>query len=107
MLFLVWFCLSVISGSFCCYGTKSSIQIIIGLFLGLNDCIYKPNCETYPGGEPLSEIETQNVATYLARCAQRLVSFFDIHSYAQLWLSPWGRNQSIPLGYSQMVSMSC
>lgn len=80
---------------------------MIGLFLGLNDCIYKPNCETYPGGEPLSEIETQNVATYLARCAQQLVSFFDIHSYAQLWLSPWGRNQSTPRGYSQMVSMSC
>ena len=74
------------------------------LFIGLNECISKANCELYPGDKPFTEIETQTVAAYLKSRASELVSFFDIHSYSQLWMSPWGNKNGTPAEYNLMVS---
>lgn len=74
------------------------------LFIGLNECISKVNCELYPGDKPFSEIETRTVAAYLKSRASELVSFFDIHSYSQLWMSPWGNKNGTPAEYNLMVS---
>ena len=76
----------------------------IALFIGLNDCVSKANCETYPGDKPFTEIETQTVAAYLKSRASELVSFFDIHSYSQLWMAPWGNKNGTPAEYNLMVS---
>lgn len=35
---------------------------------------------------------------------QNMVSFFDIHSYSQLWMSPWGNKNGTPAEYNLMVS---
>ena len=74
------------------------------LFIGLNECVSKASCETYPGDKPFTEIETQTVAAYLKSRASELVSFFDIHSYSQLWMSPWGNKNGTPAEYNLMVS---
>lgn len=74
------------------------------IFIGLNECISKANCELYPGDKPFTEIETQTVAAYLKSRASELVSFFDIHSYSQLWMSPWGNKNGTPAEYNLMVS---
>lgn len=69
---------------------------------GLNECVSKASCETYPGDKPFTEIETQTVAAYLKSRASELVSFFDIHSYSQLWMSPWGNKNGTPAEYNLM-----
>ncbi|CAH3141811.1 unnamed protein product [Porites lobata] len=71
-------------------------------YWGLNDCISDPICETYPGEEPLSEIETRNVVAHLKRSAPQLISFFDLHSYSQVWCSPWSSKNGTPPDYSLM-----
>ena len=73
-------------------------------FIEKNENINNTCGETFPGVAPLSEIETVNVVKYLTDHSDELVSYFDIHSYSQLFLSPWGRTSMLPPDYSIMVS---
>ncbi|XP_072163785.1 carboxypeptidase B-like isoform X1 [Diadema setosum] len=47
-----------------------------------------PRSDTYRGPNPLSEPEVLNTTEYLSQLGNVAV-FIDVHSYSQLWLSPW------------------
>lgn len=49
-----------------------------------------PCSETYGGTGPASEVETQNLQNELSRVGSTLHTSVHIHTYAQLWLIPWG-----------------
>eukprot|EP00916_Digyalum_oweni_P011174 GHVL01018549.1.p1 GENE.GHVL01018549.1~~GHVL01018549.1.p1 ORF type:complete len:437 (+),score=19.45 GHVL01018549.1:92-1402(+) len=46
--------------------------------------------DTYHGGSPFSEAETQNIAQVFDGVKSRVVSFLSVHAYSQLLLYPWG-----------------
>lgn len=48
-----------------------------------------PNQETYRGPSPFSEPETQAVRDFLL-ARPEVVGYFDLHSYSQLLMWPWG-----------------
>jgi len=52
----------------------------------------QPCSETFRGQGPLSEPEILATTTYLTNLANshNVVGFMCLHSYSQLWLSPWG-----------------
>lgn len=75
------------------------------ILTGTGKCSKDLCCEIFPGERPFSEKESSNVATYLANRSSELVAFLDIHSYSQMWLSPWGWKNNVPTEYySEMVS---
>lgn len=49
-----------------------------------------PCSETYGGTGPASEVETQAVQNALASVGSSLLFSIHFHTYAQLWLIPWG-----------------
>jgi len=56
----------------------------------------EPCDEIYCGRKPFSESETLALARYIYRIRRNLVSFIDIHTYGQLWMSPWGFSTAFP-----------
>ena len=74
------------------------------MFTGKGQCSKDACCETFPGDKPFSEKESTNVANYLSNRSSELAAFLDIHSYSQMWLSPWGWMDGTPVHYNQMVS---
>jgi len=64
-----------------------------------------PCSETYYGSSAFSGPETQRIRDVLQKYINdgTLVSYFDIHSYSGLWMSPWGYTcTSIPNDYPAM-----
>jgi len=64
-----------------------------------------PCAETYWGREAFSGPETAALRDFLEDIEDegRLISYFDIHSYSALWMSPWGYTcQSFPPDYTLM-----
>lgn len=55
--------------------------------------------EIYCGPKPFSESESLSLARHLYRIRRKLVSFIDIHTYGQLWMSPWGFTTGFPRDY--------
>jgi len=55
--------------------------------------------EIYCGQKPFSESEALAVARYLYKLRRNLASFMDIHTYGQLWMSPWGFTTGFPRDY--------
>jgi len=55
--------------------------------------------EIYCGPKPFSESESLALARDLYKMRRKLVSFFDIHTYGQLWMSPWGFTTGFPRDY--------
>ena len=49
-----------------------------------------PCSETYGGSSAASEVETQNLQNELSRVGSTIHTSVHIHTYAQLWLIPWG-----------------
>jgi len=52
--------------------------------------------ETYPGGKPASEPETQGLMKYLDEIAKRTRVYISLHSYSQLLMYPWGYTSALP-----------
>jgi hypothetical protein len=51
----------------------------------------------YCGDFPFSEPETKSMRKFLRKRKNKIVAYFSIHSYSQLWLYPLGRtNKSNP-----------
>jgi hypothetical protein len=50
-----------------------------------------PCDDTYCGGKAFSEIETVQVAKFIADHNDTIVHYINFHSFSQLWMSPWGR----------------
>ena len=62
--------------------------------------------EIYCGTRPFSESEALAVARYLYKLRKNLVSFMDIHTYGQLWMSPWGFTEGFPRDFNRQVHNS-
>ena len=62
--------------------------------------------EIYCGPKPFSESESLALARYLYKIRRKLISFIDIHTYGQLWMSPWGFTTGFPRDFARQVRMS-
>ncbi|CAG0917678.1 unnamed protein product [Notodromas monacha] len=60
--------------------------------------------EIYAGPSPFSEPCARLVADYILRLNQdkSLLAFVTIHSYSQLWMTPFGYNETYPENYADM-----
>lgn len=65
-----------------------------------------PCQETYAGTEAFSEPETKSISDFILQRKENLVSFVSVHSYSQLWLTPWGWTSELPKDYSSMVTVA-
>jgi len=61
-----------------------------------------PCQETYRGPGPFSGPAVNNINTLLTGIKSDLVSYFDIHAYGALWMSPWGYTSTLPADYPEM-----
>lgn len=61
----------------------------------------EPCDDDYRGIEPFSEVEVKNVAEYLRK--NRPVGYMDIHSYSQLWMTPWGYTERKTRDHKELV----
>jgi len=64
-----------------------------------------PCSDTYYGPSGGSGPEVSHIQAFLRkyRNADRLISYWDIHAYSALWMSPWGYTcNSLPPAYNQM-----
>jgi len=62
--------------------------------------------DIYKGPEPWSEPETRSIREFVeGKLDQGVnwVSYFAIHSYAQMWLVPWGWTFDLPPTYDELI----
>ncbi|XP_054754105.2 carboxypeptidase B-like isoform X1 [Lytechinus pictus] len=64
-----------------------------------------PCSETYCGSGPFSEVEVKAVSTFLTS-GINFIGFIDIHSYSQLWMTPYGYSTSFPSDYIKQNTQS-
>lgn len=64
-----------------------------------------PCDDDYRGTQPFSEVEVRNVANYLKNLKRRgqIAGYMDIHSYSQLWMTPWGYTRQRPRDHGELV----
>lgn len=62
-----------------------------------------PCSEIYHGPNAFSEPETRAIRDLITSKGRRVKAFFDIHSYSQYWLIPWGFTKDSPVDYQDMV----
>ena len=63
-------------------------------------------CSNSYGGEVAeSEAETVMTTRLLSENKLRIKAALFIHSFSQLWLSPWGVNTTLPPDYPEMVKI--
>ena len=55
------------------------------------------------GKEPFSEPESRNIRDILLSLGNRIHALFDIQSYGQFWLTPYGYTRHTPDFHSEMV----
>ncbi|XP_057292860.1 carboxypeptidase B-like isoform X1 [Hydractinia symbiolongicarpus] len=58
-----------------------------------------PCDEIYCGTRPFSENESLALARYLYKHRRKLKAFMDVHTYGQMWMSPWGYTKMLPRHY--------
>jgi len=58
--------------------------------------------DTYRGPKPFSEVEVRNVANFLGTL--NLKSYWNVHAYSQLVLTPWSWTKTRPVDNDEMVS---
>jgi hypothetical protein len=63
--------------------------------------------EVYAGPEPFSELCCSVVRDYTTNLNAdgSVLGYFTIHSYAQMWLSPWGWTEELPPTYDDLASL--
>lgn len=76
----------------------------------INNCIGEgtssiPCSEIYHGPSAFSEPETRAIRDLISSKGRRVKAFFDIHSYSQYWLIPWGFTKDSPDDYHDMVML--
>ncbi|XP_047136299.1 carboxypeptidase B isoform X1 [Hydra vulgaris] len=55
--------------------------------------------ETYCGTHPFSEIESLSLARFLYKNRRSLKAYIDVHTFGQMWITPWGFTHSISKDY--------
>jgi murein tripeptide amidase MpaA len=63
-----------------------------------------PCNDAYHGPAPGSESEPLALANFVKN-TPRVMGYIDIHSYSQLWMSPWGYTTALPADYSRMKGL--
>jgi len=64
-----------------------------------------PCSEIFHGPGPGTEPENMAIANYIFQNRQKVKGYIDIHSYSQLWMSPYGWTNSYPPDYTQIREM--
>jgi len=66
-----------------------------------------PCADTYHGSSAFSGTETNALQNYLRPSINdgSLISYFDIHAYGAMWMSPWGNVADFPPDYAVMNSV--
>lgn len=75
-----------------CEGKFRSLPIrdtISGMLLG--GASPDPCDDTYCGSKAFSEVETKQVSEFIGAHSDTIVHYVNFHSYAQLWMTPWGK----------------
>lgn len=63
----------------------------------------QPCSETYRGESVFSERESQAIRDALAAHRGRVRAYVSVHSYASLWMTPFGSTPELPSDYDEMV----
>ena len=53
---------------------------------------------------PFSESESLSVGKYEYHMRRSIVAFIDVHTYGQMWMSPWGFSKQYPRDYKRQES---
>ena len=110
---LGWF--AILLNIFGIYMSVRLVQVIICCILLLTSSATgvssNPCSQTYPGTGPFTEKCTQNMRDRLlelqtrSRYRRGIQLYMAVHSYSQMWLTPWGFSGSVkPSDYSDIVS---
>ena len=59
--------------------------------------------EIFCGTHPFSESETLSLARFLYKHRRLLKVYIDVHTYGQLWMSPWGFTSAFSRDYRTQV----
>ncbi|GFS96419.1 carboxypeptidase B [Nephila pilipes] len=62
----------------------------------------EPCFETYCGEEPFSEKETKAMKKIITRHRKNLFAYFSIHSFSSLWMTPYGKKDSLPSDFYEL-----
>ncbi|XP_042893022.1 carboxypeptidase B-like [Penaeus japonicus] len=65
-----------------------------------------PCSDIYHGPSAFSEAESQAVRDSVQALASQMKVFFTIHSYSQLWMTPYGYTSSLPANYDDQYRVS-
>lgn len=65
-----------------------------------------PCSDTYAGSEAFSEPETKAISEYLLKRKGKFIAFLAVHSYSQLWLTPWGYTSDLPEDYDDLMDVA-
>lgn len=69
----------------------------------VSGAVQSPCTQTYAGAFPFSEIENlHHTQAYLAR-RKEIKCLLTFHSFSQVWLTPWGYDNSLPADYPELV----
>ncbi|CAH1795225.1 unnamed protein product [Owenia fusiformis] len=73
------------------------------IFWGEAGVSFDPCDDTYPGTRGFSEVETQAIRDWINGISNKKL-YLNIHSYTQLWLTPWGYNpnERYPADYAEI-----
>jgi hypothetical protein len=65
-----------------------------------------PCRDDYAGPKPNSEPETQAMVDFLMSRSNNVKIYLTLHSYAQMWLVPWGYTSEKPADYYDMYVLA-
>jgi hypothetical protein len=84
---------------------KSKIDFYnINSYEAFNGSSKDPCSEIYCGAFPFSEVEAKGVADFLLKNNEKIISTISLHSYSQLWLSPWSTLDELPIDFELQVN---
>jgi len=63
----------------------------------------QPCSETFAGPRPYSEPESKALSDYMLTLDGTWTLFLSLHTYGQLWMTPWGYTQDLPSDYAEMA----
>jgi len=87
-----------------CFGTDMNRNF--GFHWNEGGSSNSPCADTYNGGAPFSEIESQNIRDAVLSIANQAQVYLTFHSYGQYWLTPWGYTSALPDDYPQLFSLA-
>ncbi|CAG7719516.1 unnamed protein product [Allacma fusca] len=61
---------------------------------------------THQGAAPFTEPEAQAVRDFILGSNVNWQGFITLHSYSQLWMTPWGYTKDLPSNYQEMMRVA-